>query len=52
MGIHLTDDITLYTIFKSIVLNGSETWQLTKKLDQKLLALEMDYWREQLGYRE
>ncbi|XP_044760773.1 uncharacterized protein LOC123318222 [Coccinella septempunctata] len=33
------------SVFKSIVLYGSETWQLTKSLEKRLLALEMDFWR-------
>lgn len=32
-------------IFKSVVLYGCETWQLTSRMEQRLLSLEMDFWR-------
>jgi len=41
---------TIYrSIFESISTYGSETWELTKNNKQKLLSLEMDYWRRSCG---
>ncbi|XP_044745151.1 uncharacterized protein LOC123307015 [Coccinella septempunctata] len=37
------------SIFEGIVLYGCETWQLTKGVERRLLALEMDFWRRSAG---
>ncbi|XP_030753177.1 uncharacterized protein LOC115880180 [Sitophilus oryzae] len=37
------------SIFKSIVLYGCETWHLTSRMEQRLLALEIDFWRRSAG---
>ena len=33
------------TILKPVVIYGSEVWQLTQKIKNNLLAVEMDFWR-------
>ena len=41
---------TIYkTIIESICTYGSETWELTKRNKDRLLALEMDFWRRSCG---
>ena len=37
------------TIFQNIVLYGSETCTLKKRQKERLLALEMDFWRRFAG---
>nr|CAH7740812.1 unnamed protein product [Callosobruchus chinensis] len=40
-----TKSMIYKTIVQSICTYGSETWELNKKDRQKLLSLEMDFWR-------
>src|SRR5215475_8344035 len=37
------------TIVESIVTYGSETWEINKRNEKRLKALEMDFWRQACG---
>ena len=37
------------TILESIVTYGSETWEINKRNENRLKALEMDFWRRACG---
>jgi len=44
-----TKKMIFSTIVESIVTYGSETWEINKRNEKRLKALEMDYWRRACG---
>jgi len=37
------------TIVESIITYGSETWEVNKRNEKRLKAMEMDFWRRACG---
>ena len=44
-----TKKMIFSTIVESIVTYGSETWEINKRNEKRLKALEMDFWRRVCG---
>ena len=44
-----TKKMVFSTIVESIVTYGSETWEINKRNEKRLKALEMDFWRTACG---
>ena len=44
-----TKQIIFSTIVESIITYGSETWEVNKRNEKRLRAVEMDFWRWACG---
>jgi len=44
-----TKKIIFSTTVESIVTCGSETWEINKRNEKRMKALEMDFWRRACG---